>query len=84
MMTSNRPWWPFPCDPKLSGDLLDWKMSVRVVSRPYFVDLAHSIGDSHRRDRDVKSIGKGRAINPIACFALASERFASSRPNTMS
>ena len=37
-----------PCDPKLSSDLLDWKMSVRVASSPYFVDFVHSIGDSRR------------------------------------
>ena len=37
-----------PCDPKLSSDLLDWKMSVRVASRSYFIDFAHSIGDSRR------------------------------------
>jgi hypothetical protein len=32
----------------------------------------------------LKSIGSGRAKNPIVCFALGSERFASSSPNTMS
>src|SRR4029079_12633576 len=37
-----------PCDPKLSGNLLNWKMSVRVASSSYFVDFAHSIGDSRR------------------------------------
>ena len=31
-----------------------------------------------------KSSGRGRAIIPTNCFSLALERYASSRPNTMS
>ena len=49
------------------------------------VELADSIGLAMLvAGASVRSIGSGRATNPIVCLVLASARLASSRPNTMS
>ena len=46
---------PLSRDPKSLDELLDWKASVRVVSRSGLVDLAHGIGDRHAYDRGSKA-----------------------------
>ena len=54
---------PLSRDPKCRDEFLDWKASVRVVSRSGFVDLAHSIGDRYRTI-EVQKQRQGPRHNP--------------------